>query len=1030
MNDQHSKQQRALSILSEVRRRRQSWAETLSDPDCGIRDLIVDELYPDQAHFLYELLQNADDVGAETAYFDLFPDRLVFVHEGGRPFEEPNIYGITNIGRGSKTDDEDAIGRFGVGFKAVFLYTETPLIYSGSFAFRITNLVLPEPVDPKPAPVSRTRFEFPFNSSKKDPKSAREEIASGLDGLFDSTLFFLRHIRKITWRNEGAPENELERVEHGEHHIEIQTRVEGQLTERNHYLRFSTPTKDLPKHHAAILFPLDHLREDSVVDPSRPLAEQFRIVPRDGEVSVYFPAEKEKSNLRFHLHAPFVPVVNRASLKDTPANEPFFTALAELAASSLSSIRDLGLLTREFLEVLPNNDDPIPTSYQPIRTAIISAMREEPLTPTHAGGYLPARRLLQARASLKDLLSSTDLAVLLPNAAEPMEWAIGPNQRNSMQDRLLVSLGIRTWDFDEFAPVLISGTDVSGDGRLVAWMGDRSEEWHQRLYAFLNEDSTTYRWSASRIVLLDNGDHQVPRRCYFPQEVVGEVIGARVALGTYTSGKSTPQQQAARSFLERIGVREMGEREEIVRILDDRYGVPADDLDSETHFADLRRFMAYVAENPLVDVGMRTHRILRTVTGTWAAPQDLFLDAPYRETYLSAFFVSGLHPHKEQLTAAYLDAGFAAESFVTFAERIGVLSRLTPTEVKCEGNPEYEYLRNVPGNWTNNHVDRDWTFEGLDARLQLPTVALSLLIWRAMRHTSRDSLKARYQNSARQGFRESDSQLVHLLRSRQWVPQTDGRFVQPAEAQRALLPEGFPFDAGEQWVKALHFGHAENELETSVAEEQAWARRLGFEEPESLERARRFAAIPLEQQQRFLVEWERIRDLELPERVSLDPDRRADRVRAGAVDAPDRTSVMATRSVPVGLAEVKEAAEQYLRNEYTNDNGVMICQLCRDELPFRRTDGAYYFEKVSFLPDLDQRHHQNYLALCPNHGAMFQYANAHRDELLARFRDLDGTELKIQLAGSTRLIYFTEVHRDDLRAVLAADDHRDADESS
>jgi hypothetical protein len=1022
----------ATAILEEVRSRRQDLASVLSNPEYpGIRR-IVEELYPDRAHFIYELLQNAEDVGSHTAHFELYPDRLEFFHDGGRAFEERDIYGITNIGHGSKEQDDDTIGRFGLGFKAVFAYAETPHIYSGDFAFRITNLVLPESVDPIAAPASRTTFIFPFNNPKKDPATARDEIARGLADLSDSTLLFLRNIRQIVWKDEGSVENTLDRIEHGPHHIEIRTRVDGEVTTQWHYLRFSAPAPDLPKHNVAIVFALDVLNEDIEINFSRPLAEQFRIIPEEGRVSVYFPAEKEKSNLRFHLHAPFVPELSRASVKETPANEPLFGALAELSASSLETVRDFGLLTREFLEVLPNILDPIPPSYQAIRTAIIAAMVQDPLTPTYAGGHLPARRLLQARATLKELLSPQDLGILLPNAAEPPEWAIAPSQRNSNQDRFLVSLGIRAWDVPEFAPVLTSGTHVSGDGRLVQWLGEQSEEWHQHLYALLNEDpNATSRWSGSRIVLLDTGEHEVPGRCFFPQETPGDVIGARVALGTYTSGKSTPQQQAARSFLERIGVREMGEAEEIVRILHDRYRVPADDLDLETHFADLRRFMAYVAENPQTDLGLRTHRILRTARGGWATPQDLYVDGPYRETYLSAFFASTLEPHKERLTPAYLDAGFAADAFVSFAERIGVQTRLVAKETRCDRNPDWAYLQSVPGERFRNPVNRDWTIEGLVERLQEPTLDLSRLIWRTLRHLPPEQLQARYQKNQGSGSHVAPSQLVHLLRRTAWVAQTgDTPFVIPADAVRSMLPlQGFAYEEGERWLQSVEFGIHETEAAQDRVQEREWAARLGFDDSEQLERARRFVAIPPEEQQRVLFEWERRQELELPEHVSPHPERRSERVRAGAVDAPDRTSVMANRSVAVGLAEVKEAAEQYLRNEYTNDDGVMICQLCRDELPFRRTDGAYYFEKVSFLPDLDQRHHQNYLALCPNHGAMFQYANAHSDELLDRFRDLEGTALKIPLAGSMRTVYFTEVHRDDLRAVLAANGHEDADDS-
>ncbi|MBQ9478537.1 MAG: hypothetical protein IJU71_03200, partial [Selenomonadaceae bacterium] len=46
----------------------------------------ITEKYSDQAHFIYELLQNADDVGATRARFILKPDELIFAHNGTRHF--------------------------------------------------------------------------------------------------------------------------------------------------------------------------------------------------------------------------------------------------------------------------------------------------------------------------------------------------------------------------------------------------------------------------------------------------------------------------------------------------------------------------------------------------------------------------------------------------------------------------------------------------------------------------------------------------------------------------------------------------------------------------------------------------------------------------------------------------------------------------------------------------------------------------------------------------------------------------------
>src|SRR4051812_16004439 len=107
-----------MSFIDEVRAKRQKLADVMADPEySGIRE-IVEELYPDKAHFIYELLQNAEDAGASEVQFTLTRDQLSFEHNG-RPFNEDDVWGITNIGKGTKKEQEDKIGRFGVGFKAV-----------------------------------------------------------------------------------------------------------------------------------------------------------------------------------------------------------------------------------------------------------------------------------------------------------------------------------------------------------------------------------------------------------------------------------------------------------------------------------------------------------------------------------------------------------------------------------------------------------------------------------------------------------------------------------------------------------------------------------------------------------------------------------------------------------------------------------------------------------------------------------------------------------------------------------------------
>ena len=100
-------------------------------------------MYADTAHFVYEILQNADDAGAKEVMFKVFDDRLVIEHDGN-PFTPENVKAISYFGKG-KTDITK-IGHFGLGFKSVFSYTASPRIHSGSESFEITDLYIKDTV--------------------------------------------------------------------------------------------------------------------------------------------------------------------------------------------------------------------------------------------------------------------------------------------------------------------------------------------------------------------------------------------------------------------------------------------------------------------------------------------------------------------------------------------------------------------------------------------------------------------------------------------------------------------------------------------------------------------------------------------------------------------------------------------------------------------------------------------------------------------------------------------------------------------
>lgn len=88
----------------------------------GVKPNVVDK-YAETAHFVYELLQNADDANATKVTIILKPDRLIFKHNGTKHFDITSeddervgdINSITGIGNSSKENTQNKIGKFGVG---------------------------------------------------------------------------------------------------------------------------------------------------------------------------------------------------------------------------------------------------------------------------------------------------------------------------------------------------------------------------------------------------------------------------------------------------------------------------------------------------------------------------------------------------------------------------------------------------------------------------------------------------------------------------------------------------------------------------------------------------------------------------------------------------------------------------------------------------------------------------------------------------------------------------------------------------
>ena len=332
--------------------------------------------YSDSNHFVYELLQNAEDafdkstgVSASKVVIEYYPDKLVFYHNG-KPFDEADVRGVSSMLMGTKDrDDAQTIGRFGMGFKSVFKYTYQPEIYSDDEAFKITNYLLPVEITDgwdyetekknivcklgegrSFVPFSKeehlTKIVIPFQKYGKDGGLVPvpgDDVLKKLDELDGEILLFLSHIQNLYWVNKETGKFAYITLKQDESDEKLITcRIEGtdydDKEEISRYLKFKR-VFDHPE--------MDNA-EVSVAYKLNSRADNINEV--DGSsVWVYFPT-RDETDLPFLIHGSFETAVSREKLMAPSSfNDDLFDELGDLIAESMLDLAERKLITQVFL---------------------------------------------------------------------------------------------------------------------------------------------------------------------------------------------------------------------------------------------------------------------------------------------------------------------------------------------------------------------------------------------------------------------------------------------------------------------------------------------------------------------------------------------------------------------------------------------------------------------------------------------------------------------------------------------------------
>ena len=792
-------------------------------------------MYSDSTHFIYEILQNADDHGATEVHFCLRRDSLTIDHNA-TPFSEENVKAITYFGKSTSRDDLVKTGRFGVGFKSVFAFTASPIVLSGEEHFQIFGLYrVKEHPYPEGFPADRTRIVLPFNHVHEEPnyvdewmrpEDAYSKIAERLTGLNMNTLLFTHNIREIKWQIEGKS---------GHYLREDKLQTQGRITT-------ITDSETIKRHLVFARTPSWQGKVFKDVEIAFGLDDQGQIVSIQDFLYVLF-ATTQDTHLQFVINGPYRTNPSRETISDEDHfNRHLMKETCALLEGILPRLRDQGLLAISLLGVLPNPSDSLPSFYTPLFDTVRSQFRSEELIPTDDGGYVAGMNTFQGPASLRDVFKQDDLIFMTGNTSA--KWAKGFDQKKHPRpDTFLKSLGISLWGFQElqdtfekkFCPQFVDSTGAQR-GKNAEWIATRPDEWLQKLYVLLSDavakkdcdQWTLKRCAIVRVIEHGQESHVLGANAYFPKGKSYRDL-PQVKRSVFRS-RTEQHSQRIENALVTLGVRQIGDEERVDLVLDTYYVDESPLVHKQQHLDHMRMFLKWWKKEQ--DADKFSGRAIFRVSGSegFHPGANCFLDSPLKASGLSLLFNKPRKGINERfrLWSRYKEIG--SEGLCDFAVECGAIDCIPIAKQSCYQHPHRSKLRQdykTYVRFTSTGDDQDFVIEGLDAILGFRDQGVNHLIWKTLSKADPEVLWASFRPNRSYNKQTDKSSLIIALSNFEWIPDIKGNFRRPADITKDKLHPEFKYDNRNGWLDEIGFGESEKLASEEFKKQKEMAAQLG-----------------------------------------------------------------------------------------------------------------------------------------------------------------------------------------------------------
>lgn len=1013
-------------------------------------------MYSDSTHFVYEILQNADDYGATEVIFRLSRHELVIEHNG-KAFRQENVKAITYFGRSTSRDDLLKAGRFGVGFKSVFAFTATPIIISNKEHFRIHGLYRVEEYPyPDDFSRSRTRIVLPFNHEDEEPdyvdelmnaKQAYKLIASRLEGLNMNTLLFTANIREIQWKIDGKSGHYLREDKRRKGARE--TTITDGSTLSNYLVFARTPSWRGQDHKdVELAFGID---------------KKGQIVAVDDYLYVLFSTAQE-THVQFIINGPYRTNPSRETISEEDSfNRHLIKETCELFRSVLPEIRELGLLTTNSLAVMPNAVDNLRDFYVPILDTVLDAFRNQELVPTDDRKFAKAKNVMQGPAPIREVITPNELTFL--SGSKDVHWAMGVSQ-GTRSEQFLKSLEIEQWGWVQLQDALESKySDYYPDVADIKWLTARPDQWMQKFYTLLADaiaKDECDEWTISNLEIVrvtenKESKHVSANKAYFPKgrgyQDLPQIKRAVLR------GRSKQHTEKIEQALIALGVRQIGEEERIDLVLETYYRDENPRVSPQQHLGHMKLFIKWWRQEKSTTKFI-DETIFRVVGSDELYDADrCYLDKPLKASGLSAIYkesrssVSARH----KLWTKYRELN--SEGFCDFAIACGVEAQLSIEKSRIADHPRgYDLQKDYHRygvKWTHTAIDQDYTIRDISLLLKMRDKEISLLIWNVVRKADPEVLEAAFRPNRQYETRKDKSSLVLSLSKAEWIPDKRGHLKKPSAITKNQLHPSFKYDNRNGWLDEIGFEEDEKQASEQYQRKKEHAKALGLpialvdmlgnrskeerEQIEALLKRQDKAKIKGQQRQRDLMPFHEAltstfvqTDGSLDEdvlpsgRTARNPGRRRGKLQAeissGISDEPSPDT-----RFTFGLCKKWKGKNDRVRTELLHWYSGK-CQICGQT--FIQRNNEPYFEGLYLVPYTQAEwidRAGNVLCLCPWHSAMFQFGGKKVDaNILERIltfvpRADGGTDdptISLTLCGQPVTIEFHENHFIELQTMI------------